>query len=292
MLSVALAAIALGAVTVAPASAATGNDIVEIKNVAYGECLQAGQEPHASPVVVACSGASSQRWEVIPVDGGRQLLRNLASRECLSEMFAAYYCDDQGVDEFAAVLPHASGAVRIKFGDGDRYLTGFTWSDGRRDAWYPSFREHDEQLWQVRNVGTTPPPADTAGQVVRIRAVNFVEHGCISLTSGTRLVPVPCADSPEQKFQRVELGDGRTAFRSVVNDKCVAVRETQPMDLEVVSDCAPDNVRQQWSIEPTRTGAARIRQAAGDQLLTPGSGWVFLYPRQSYTWQLWELLPA
>ncbi len=39
MLSVAPAAIALGAVPAAPASAATGNDIIEIKNVALGDCL-------------------------------------------------------------------------------------------------------------------------------------------------------------------------------------------------------------------------------------------------------------
>ncbi|GHH51495.1 hypothetical protein GCM10017774_61970 [Lentzea cavernae] len=292
MLGVALAAIALGAVVVAPASAASGNDVVEIKNVAYGECLQAAQEQHGSPLIVACDGGADQRWEVIPVAGGRQLLRNVTSKDCLSETYGSYYCDDEGVHSFAAILPQPSGAVRIKLSDGERYLSGFTWSSGARDAWYQPLRDYDEQLWQVRAVGTAAPLPDTKGEVVRISSVQFDYYGCVSLTNGTGLTNSPCADVPEQKFQRIELPDGRTALQSLANGKCVTVREGQSISLDVASNCSPEDVRQLWTIEPTRTGAARVRQSADGQLLTPGSNWVFLYAQQTGAWQLWNLLPA
>ncbi|MET9628772.1 hypothetical protein ABZX92_15040 [Lentzea sp. NPDC006480] len=291
-LCVALVATALGAVIAAPASAAQeqGNRIIEIKNVAYGECLQTGEEVHASPLVVACSGAVGQQWEVIAVEGGRQLLRNLASRECLSERFASYYCDDQGVDEFAALVPEPSGAVRVKLGDGDRYLTGFAWPSGKRDAWYQPLGDRDDQRWQVREAGTRPTP-DTAGQVVRLVPVEGDKYPCAGVED-TRLVSVACADTPEQKFQRIEAGDGATLLRSVVSGKCVAVGPAGSFVPEVTSDCSPDEVLQKWSIEPTRAGSARIRQHSYAQYLTPGETGVFMYPRLSYTAQLWELVPA
>lgn len=292
MLSVALAAIALGAVTVAPASAATGNDIIEIRSVARGDCLQPDSaQPHAGPGAGACTGELSQRWEVIPVGEGRQLLRNLASTECLSEKYGSYYCDDEAADMRVELVPDGSGPVRLKIVD--EYLTGFTFSDGSRAFWFSGFSAGDEQRWQVRQVGRTTPPADTAGQVVNIRTVDFT-YGCLYQTTDNKLMPLqlPCGKTDYQKFQRIELGNGRTALRGLANGKCVAASASQPLEIEVVSDCSPDDVRQQWSIEPTMTGAVRIREASGERLLTPGDGWVFLYPRQNNSWQLWELTAA
>lgn len=291
-LCIALAAIALGAVTVAPASAAEGNQIVEIENVAYGQCLQPSTpQPHSQIAFGACAGASNQRWELIPVGGGKHLLRNLVSTECVTDKYGHYYCDDEEVTAQAEVVTRADGTTRFKFGE--EYLAGFTYSNGTRDAWITRFADTDEQRWRVRQVGTTTP-VDTTGQVVRIRAVNFASYGCISLTNGTKLTNTACADAPEQKFQRLELGAGRTALRSVASGKCVATRADLDSDFEVVSDCTPDDLRQQWTIEPTRTGAARIRQSAGEKLISPGTDWLFTYPRQRdiNTWQLWELQPA
>ncbi|MFC3893373.1 hypothetical protein ACFOWZ_18010 [Lentzea rhizosphaerae] len=293
MLSVALAAIALGAVTVAPASAATGNDIIEIRSVAHGDCLQPDTpQPHAGPGVGACTGASNQRWEQIAVGGGRYLLRNLASTECVSTKFGSYWCDDEGADMFAELVPDASGAVRVKFGA--EYMTGLTFGDGSREIWFPSFRgDPAEELWQVRVVGTTTPPADTKGQIVHIKSVDAT-YGCLYVTSDNQLMTLslPCGKTEYQKFQRIELADGTTALRSLANGKCIAQNEQSPTRIEVLADCAADTTRHHWTIEPTKTGAARL--FTGDHYLTPNSDRVFAYPRQreTNTWQLWELVAA
>ncbi|NUT52778.1 MAG: hypothetical protein HOV94_36650, partial [Saccharothrix sp.] len=103
----------------------------------------------------------------------------------------------------------------------------------------------------------------------------------------------PCVDSPEEKFQRIELADGRTALRSVANDKCVATKDGSQTYLEARADCAPDDARQQFTIEPTKTGAVRIRHSAGDRYFTPSAD-VYLRVRHPdlTMWQLWDLLPA
>lgn len=291
-LCVALVAIALGAVTVAPASAAQdGNQIIEIENVAFGQCLQPSTpEPHSRIAFGDCGGAVNQRWELIPVGGGKHLLRNLASNECVGDTYGHYYCDDEEVTAQTELVTAADGTTRFKFGD--EYLEGFAYSDGRRDAWITRFADTREQRWRVRQVGTTTP-VDTTGQIVRIRAVSF-DYGCIRVSDGPWQLPTgKCVDSPEEKFQRIELGDGRTAFRSVANGKCVTARNDTQSYLDVNVDCTPDDVRQQFTVEPTRTGSVRIRQSAGDRYISPGSD-VYLRTRDRSLnmWQLWELLPA
>lgn len=292
-LCVALAAIALGAVTVAPAGAAQdGNKIVEIENVAYGECLQPSTPaPHSQIAFGPCSGAPGQRWELIPVGGGKHLLRNLASAECVSDRYGHYYCDDEETTAQAELVTVADGTTRFKFGED--YLAGFTWTDGRRDAWITGFADTGEQRWRVRQVGTTTP-SDTTGQVVRIRAVSF-DYGCIRVSDGVWPLPTgPCVNSQEEKFQRIELADGRTALRSVANGKCVAAKDGSQYDLEVRADCAPDDARQHFTIEPAKTGAVRIRHSADQRYLTPGSD-AHLAERERGAInmrQLWDLLPV
>jgi Cytolethal distending toxin A/C domain len=290
-LCIALVAIALGAVTVAPASAAQeGNQIVQIENVGFGQCLQPSTpEPHAQIAFGDCGGAVDQRWELIPVGGGKHLLRNLASNECVSDRYGHYYCDDEEVTAQAELVTAADGTTRFKFGD--EYLEGFAYQDGRRDVWITRFADTAVQRWRVRQIGTTTP-VDTTGKVVRIRTVND-GYGCISLKNGSRIMPKPCANSEEEKFQRIELANGSTALRSTVNGKCVAAKEGSTLDLEVVADCTPDDSRQHLTIEQTKTGAARIRYTADQRYFTPAYE-VVLYPRQRdiNTWQLWELLPA
>ncbi|WP_394616388.1 hypothetical protein JNUCC0626_43110 [Lentzea sp. JNUCC 0626] len=292
LLSIALGAIALGAVMVAPAGAAEdGNKIIEIKSVLYGECVQADKTPH-NTTILPCDGSEAQQWEVVPVDGGRHLLRNVAlHRECLSEMYGFYRCDDEQPHGFITTEPAVSGSVRVKFGDSPEYLTALTWSNGERDVLITGFGEPAAQQWELRTVGTTEALPDTTGQVVRIRSAEASTYGCLSL-SGTRLLPVPCADVVEQKFQRIEV-DGKTAFRSVANGRCLSLGGASAVEPLVIGDCASGDVGQQWSIEPTRLGSARVRSALNTEFLTPGDGWVFVTDtRFSHTWQQWELVPA
>lgn len=291
-LCVALAAIALGAVTVAPASAAQeGNQIVQIENVAYGECLQlTGQAPSSGLGIGACTDAQDQRWELIELGDGKHMMRNLFTRRCVDDDFylQGRPCDDEAVPQYAELVADRPGTVRIKFGS--RYVASVMWSDGRRDVWPTFLRDSDEQRWRLRSVGTTTP-VDTTGQTVRISAVDNM--GCISLRDGSWLTPAPCADVPEQKFQRVELGDGKTAFRSVVNNKCIASDATSAV-VNVLNDCAADATAQQWAIEENKTGAVRIRESAGQRYLMPVTGDVFAWERRRdyNTWQSWELLRA
>jgi hypothetical protein len=294
-LCVALVAIALGAVTVAPASAAEGNpaegnQIVEIENVAYGQCLQPlTPEPHSDIAFGDCTGAVDQRWELIGLGGGKHLLRNLASTECVSDRYGHFYCDDEEPEAQAELVPDVNGSTRFKFRE--EYLSGFTWDDGRRDTWITRFADTDEQRWRVRQVGTTTP-VDTTGQVVRIRTLDF-GYGCITVQASSRLRPVPCVNAPEEKFQRIELPNGSTALRSVASGKCVAAKAATGYDLEVVADCAPEDTRQHFTIEPAKTGAVRIRHSADQRYATPGF-YAHLKERMRdiNTWQLWDLLPA
>ncbi|MFD4675448.1 RICIN domain-containing protein [Lentzea sp. NPDC058450] len=292
LLGIALSAIALGAVMVAPAGAAEdGNELVEIRSVLLGECLQAAEEPHRA-TMLPCTGGKEQYWEVVPVGEGRNLLRSVANhRQCLSERYNFYYCEDEAPHGFASMVPEPSGAVRIRFGDSDAFMKVSSRTDGTQGVLIVPWGERDEQQWEVRTVGTTGPSPDTTGQVVRIRSAETERYGCAGL-SGTRLLPVPCADVPEQRFQRIEVGPGVTALRSVANGKCLSLWGAGAVEPEVTQDCVPADARQQWSIEPTKLGSARLRNATGEKFLTPGTGWVFMTEHYSNTWQQWDLVPA
>ncbi|MGI5505558.1 RICIN domain-containing protein [Lentzea sp. CA-135723] len=291
-LGIALVAMALGAVTVAPAGAAQdGNKIIEIRSVLYGECLGATGPGPGSTTILPCDGSAAQQWELVPVGGGRNLVRNIAIRDCLSERYGFSYCDDEDPAGFAAVQPDASGATRVAFGDNGAFLRALTWSSGERDVLIVTWGEPAEQRWELRTVGTRQPLPDTAGQVVRIRSAEE-RSGCLAL-AGTKLVPTPCADTPAQKFQRIEVNGGRTAFRSIANSKCVSLRDREAIEPEVTAECAAGEAGQHWSIEPTRLGSARLRNALNpDEFVTPGAGWVFMTTHFGNTWQQWELVPA
>jgi hypothetical protein len=287
-LCVALVAIALGAVMVAPASAAQdGNDIIEITSAASGQCLQPGDaSEHPGLAVGTCTGEQRQRWEQIPVGGGH-LLRNLATRQCLDGRFslANWWCDDEATTQYGQFVPDASGTVRIKYGE--------LYADTSSGVWPRDLADTDHQRWRVRKTGTTTR-ADTTGQVVRIE--NVTNRGCVSVRDGLFLEPKPCADVPEQKFQRVELGAGGTALRSVLTGKCVTWRSAASFSVNAVPDCDPADVKQQWTFETNKTGATRIRASADARYLTPASPSVLVYERQTSpnnnTWQSWYVTAA
>ena len=289
LLGIALSAIALGAVMVAPAGAAEdGNKIIEIRSVLYGECVQA--DGLHNTTILPCDGSAEQQWELVPADEGRHLLRNVANGDCLSQAYGFYYCEEDQPHSYVAMPLDPSGARRLEFGDDKAYLRALTWSDGERDVLISTWGEPTEQLWEVRSTGTKEPLPDSAGQVVRIRSAE-ARYGCLSL-NGTRLLPVPCADTPQQKFQRIE-NNGKTAFRSVANGKCVSLSGPDGIEPEVTADCAPGEAGQHWSVEATRLGSARLLNAINNEFLTPGDGWVFVTDtRFSSTWQQWEMVPA
>ncbi|MFI6101595.1 RICIN domain-containing protein [Lentzea sp. NPDC051213] len=285
-LCVALVAIALGAVTVAPASAAPeGNEIIEITSVASGQCLQLDRPGrYASPVLASCVEEPIQRWEKVPVGGKKYLLRNLENRQCPDESVAlgAWWCDDEAATQFVQLMADRAGTVRLLFGSG--------FADTTRGVQVKDFADTDEQRWRVRQTGTAPVPADTAGRVVRIASVEGM--GCIGVRAERQIEVTPCSDVPAQKFQRVELGNGSTALRSVLTGTCVA---TKLGTVQLSPDCNPAAAEQGWTFEPNKTGATRIRMSAGQRYLTPmSSGEIYISARETEynTWQSWEVTAA
>lgn len=286
-LCVVIAAIALGTVTVAPAGAAQeGNSIIEITSVAHNRCLQPeAASAHPALELGACTGAQNQRWEQIPIGDGSYLLRNLETRECVDAKFslAGWWCDDQAATQYGQLVADRSGTVRIKYGE--------LYADSTFGVWPRDFADNDNQRWLVRQTGTTTP-VDTTGQVVRIASVNKL--GCVSVRATMFLEPKPCADVPEQKFQRIELGNGSTALRSVLTGKCMAVRQAGTSPVNVVPDCNPADVSQQWTLETNKTGATRLRVSADQRYLLPASPGIYAYARQTdnNTWQSWDITAA
>lgn len=264
MLSVALAAIALGAVTVAPASAAEGNPVVEIVSAFDGQCAQLKVEPAPEwprPVLAACTGGPDQRWEQIPAGGGKFILRSVTSRDCLdgSVGLTNFWCDDRSEGQQAELVPDAGGTVRIRYGD--RYAHG-EYSSVRAQQ----FADSDRQRWRVRQVGTTTPPADTAGQVVRIEAV-ALGYGCLTVDDRSVPKPTPCADVAGQRFQRIELAGGGTALRSLANGKCLHAADGAEVIVDALAECDTLDAGQSWQLDRGITGTFRVR--SGERLLTP-----------------------
>ncbi|MEU0884686.1 hypothetical protein ABZ345_39355 [Lentzea sp. NPDC005914] len=276
MLSVALAAIALGAVTVAPASAAEGNPIIEITSVARGTCLQIEVDPapdRPRVVLADCTGAPDQRWEQIPVGDGRVILRNTTMRDCVEANFSLtnFWCDEKSDYQHAELVADRDGTVRIKYGDD--YVDSSS-NDVNVYA-EPMVADSDHQRWRVRQTGTTAPPADTAGQVVRLEAV-ALDYGCLGVDGSSTPKSLPCADVAGQRFQRVELAGGGTALRSLANDKCLNAEAGAEAVVDALSECDIADTGQHWRFDRTAVGTYRVW--SGERLLTPGDDHAWAVP--------------
>ncbi len=215
------------------------------------------------------------------------MLRNVATRECVDGELSlgSWWCDDEATSQFGQLVAEPSGAVRIKYGE--------LYADSSFGVWPRDFADTDHQRWQVRQTGTTTP-SDTAGQVVRIASVT--NKGCLGVRDGLFLEPKPCADVPAQKFQRIELGNGTTALRSVLTGNCVAVAGPSGFSVNAVPACDAADARQHWAFETNKTGATRLRVAADQRYLMPVSTMMVVYPRQTghthNTWQSWDITTA
>ncbi len=276
-------AAAMGLGVTAPAMAET-NQTLEIKNVAMGKCLGVGAPTYPWATVETCTGAQTQQWERIPVDGNKVILRNLGDRTCLKGMnnVVRFECDDEDEEQYWVL--------------GDEKVTQAKTGRVADTVLYDNFGVYlndagrsDYQRWQFRVTGTAPaPPADTSGQVVRIKSVS--ERKCAA-ASGTAAKLADCAGAPEQKFQRVELGGGVVQLRNLATGTCLRTTTFGSPRVDLVSACAAGDPAQQWQVEPDLIGTFRVRNLASGKYLTPStSPDISTYERTVLAnWQKWSL---
>jgi hypothetical protein len=270
----------------APAMAET-NQTLEIKNVALGKCLAVGAPTNAWVTVENCTGAKTQQWEQIRGDGGKVMLRNLGDRSCVKGInnVVRYECDDEDQEQYWVLA--GDRLTNAKTGQvADTYLYD-NFGVFLQDA-----SGSDYQRWQVRVTGNAPaPPADTSGKIVQIKSVS--DRKCAA-ASGTAARLADCAVAVEQKFQRVELGDGVVQLRNLASGTCLRTGQFGLKRVDLVSACASNDPAQQWRIEPDLIGTVRVRNVAGGDYLTPsGSANITTYERTSLAnWQKWSLAIA
>ncbi|MDS0137096.1 MULTISPECIES: ricin-type beta-trefoil lectin domain protein [unclassified Amycolatopsis] len=281
------ATIAMGLGVTAPALAET-NQTLEIKNVVLGKCLSVGAPTNAWVTLEDCTGAKTQQWERIPVDGDKVILRNLGDRGCVKGMnnLARFECDDEDVQQYWVL----AGDQLKNAGTGqvaDSYLyDGF-------GVILQNPSGSDYQRWQFTVTGTTPaPPADTSGKVVQLKSVS--ERKC-AVATGTAVRLADCAGAVEQKFQRVELGGGVVQLRNLASGTCLRTGTFGLPRVDLVTACASADPAQQWRVEPDLIGTFRVRNVAGGTYLTPrgSSNDITTYERTSLAnWQKWSLTIA
>jgi hypothetical protein len=277
----------MGVGVTAPAMADT-DQTLEIKNVALGKCLAVGAPTMARVTVEDCTGAETQQWEQIRVDGDKVILRNLGDRSCVKGIngLARYDCDDEDEEQYWVLA--GDRLTNAKTGQvADTYLYedfGVILMDADGS---------DYQRWQVRITGTAPDPAvDTSGKIVRIKSVS--ENKC-AVASGTAAQLGACAGAVEQKFQRVELGAGVVQLRNIASGTCLRTGSFGITRVDLTRACVSNDTAQQWRIEPDLIGTVRARNVASGNYLTPlgSSNGITTYERTSLAnWQKWSLAIA
>jgi hypothetical protein len=280
------AAAAMGLGVTAPAMAET-NQTLEIKNVAMGKCLAVGAPTYAWVTVETCTGAQTQQWERIPVDGDKVILRNLGDRTCVKGInhVVRYECDDEDAEQYWVLA-----GDRLTYAKTGQVADTILYDDF--GVFLNDAGRSDYQRWQFRVTGTAPaPPADTSGQIVQIKSVS--ERKCAA-ASGTAAKQVDCAGAVEQKFQRVELGGGVVQLRNLATGTCLRTGSFGSPRVDLVSVCAANDPAQQWQVEPDLIGTVRLRNVAGGNYLTPSaSAGISTYERTSLAnWQKWSLAIA
>ncbi|WP_143467276.1 RICIN domain-containing protein, partial [Lentzea kentuckyensis] len=214
-LCVALTAIALGAVTAAPASAAQdGNRIIEIRNVGHNLCIDNTPRDGYRPSVATCTGSPAQRYEVVPAAAGKVFLRSVEDGTCLDRLGQSLSlhpmaCNVETTTQRAELVPDGPGIVKLRFQDRFAQVLyedmGVIFSDEDMG---------DYEQWEIREVGVVPPP--TLASVVRLR--NADSKTCLT-GSGTKPAMAPCATELSQAF---ELGESGGVLRNKASGKCLA----------------------------------------------------------------------
>ncbi|KJK45498.1 hypothetical protein UK23_26045 [Lentzea aerocolonigenes] len=288
MLSVALAAIALGAVTVAPASAAPeGNTIVEIKSAAEGLCADFGRTDTTYPTLAACTGSAAQQFERIPTATG-SYLRNIGDGHCLDGYYTSVrekQCEPDVTAQRFQEVPDSDGAVRLS--TTGEHGTAFL------DSWlYPLYGEvgmapdpaRETQRWFVREVGTVPPP-----QLAAVIKIRHAEQGtCLSdsKTATNELKPCDLASG----FERIDAGNGLVALRNQANGRCLALYSGEYVWMQT---CSITSAAQQWKLSDDALGNYTVSN--GDRFLTPrrdNKGVMAVSFLGIGLWQHWQLPAA
>lgn len=253
------AAITLGAVTTVPASAEpAGNTIIELKNVARGQCKTAGTNTYFQAEMADCTGAADQRWERVDLANGQFFLRNVALRWCLDGQFSLVTdgCDEAEKYQRWELVSDASGATKLKL--------GVSWPAYADTSIYDEIpdlkiipgepQDSDHQRWVVTEVGSVPPLPDTTGALVTLENSRWwtsdgVEPCVVGAGTGA---------CPGSAFQRVELGGG--AFQLRAGDACLRPKPASRLDLDLLGNCAAADPAQQWVLtEPAAVRAEPLR---------------------------------
>ncbi|MEV6241775.1 ricin-type beta-trefoil lectin domain protein [Lentzea sp. NPDC051838] len=288
MLSVALAAIALGAVTVAPAGAAPeGNTIVEIKNVLEDKCLEFNDPNSSLPALNACTGAATQLFERIPAADGRgELLRNVGDRWCLDGTYSYWIalrgnCDTDNAGHRFELEPQASGAVKLK--NQGEFVDAWSWrSRGELTMETPNSTGYQD--WRIREVGVTTRPELT--EVIRPK--NAVQGKCLA-EDGTTARITSCDTPTREAYRRVDAGDGKGALQNTSSGKCLLGNEYYEV---LLVSCAPADRAQQWTLVRDELSRYRIRNEQTGFYLDGIGDTARAYPYGGGNWQKWELTAA
>lgn len=253
----ALVAIAMGAGTVAPASAAEEIQIVEIRNVALGLCLENTAENRYLPAVTTCTGSTAQQFERLPAAAGGDFFRSLASDYCLDRWDYSGYlwgmpCNSENAGQRAEVMPSGADTHKLryqgKFAQATYPQAGVEFADENAS---------DGQQWRIRVVGTRPKPEPAA--VFKLRSA--ADGTCVT-ERDTGLALADCAAAP--RFERLDLGAGAFGMRSTSSGRCLA----NPSGSAVTTAlCSTDDPAQRWTLTSDEFGLFKV--ARSTRHLTP-----------------------
>lgn len=285
---VAAAAVALATGVIAPLPAhAAGNEVLEIRSVALGQCLEL--EPGTGRLRAGpCTGDAHQEWERVPLADGAFLLRNLGHPECLWRT-NSFACDDEDIHQRVTFEPAGDGVVKlVEVTTGlvaDTTINSSYGVVGARSA------DTDHQRWRVTALPeVVPPPVDTAGRLVEIRGVNG--GTCVTSASSVLARLQACAGTADQRWRRVELGDGAFALRNESADRCLQVNGSGTR-VDTWDPCDVADPKQQWRLEGDPLGRHRLRNAHSGGYATPLRDGITSYELvPGSTLQKWELTAA
>ncbi|PWK89061.1 hypothetical protein C8D88_102332 [Lentzea atacamensis] len=260
------AAITLGAMTTVPASAEpAGNTIIELKNVARGQCMTASTIDPFLVEMAGCTGAANQRWERVPAAGNQFFLRNVADRKCIrgEGSLTGEECDDTDRYQRWELAPDPSGAVKLKVAVAWPWYADTSWYDSEFNFGIitEDSQDSDHQRWLVAEAGRMPVLPDTTGALVTLES---------SQKFGRCPNGVATGDCPGSAFQRVELGGGVIGLRTPTG--CLRAAPDQHYDnvVDLRGDCAAADTAQQWRLEgPDAFGGYRLRNVDRGKYLMP-----------------------
>ncbi|MFI6101450.1 hypothetical protein ACIA8G_38390 [Lentzea sp. NPDC051213] len=275
------AALTLGAMTTVSASAEpAGNPIIELKNVARGQCMTAGAPEYFQLEMAGCTGAATQRFERVGLPNGQFHLRNVANRWCVDggQSLLTEPCDETDRYQRWELVSDASGATKLKVGGLSAYADTVIYDLIPDLKIIPNDPEDtDHQRWVVTEVGSVPPLSDTTGALVTLE----------SSGRGTVEGVAACADGagvgscPGSAFQRVELGGG--AFQLRAGDVCLRPKPATRYDVDLLGNCAVADPAQQWRLEgPDLFGGHLIRNVAKGTYLTPSDPRLMLFEKDPF----------